>query len=137
MEGINFINSGVASVIYNVLIPKLFPSTMVDKISSGMEIQRDIVETGIPNTVEQTRERPVIPPRCQSGRGEEEINRNSGNGSSKRDPSVILHQCQDGAFFKRTLSGRVLCIIQDRIFLLLHRLRLCISSHQLLLHLDP
>lgn len=62
MEGINFINSGVASVIYNVLIPKLFPSTMVDKISSGMEIQRDIVETGIPNTVEQTRERPVIPP---------------------------------------------------------------------------
>ena len=35
---------------------------MVDKISSGMEIQRDIVETGIPNTVEQTRESPVIPP---------------------------------------------------------------------------
>ena len=77
--------------------------------------------------------KPGNTPRCQSGRGEEEINRNSGNGSSKRDPSVILHQCQDGAFFKRTLSGRVLCIIQDRIFLLLHRLRLCISSHQLLL----
>ena len=48
-------------MIYSVLIPKLFPRTTVDKMSSGMEIHRDMVETGIPKTVEQTRESPVIP----------------------------------------------------------------------------
>lgn len=60
--GIIFINKGVISVIYNVLIPKFFPNRSVDKISKGMDIHKDIVETGIFIIVEQTRDKPVIPP---------------------------------------------------------------------------
>lgn len=48
--------------MYNVLIPKLFPNTSVDKINRGIEIHKDIVETGIPIIVEHTRDNPVIPP---------------------------------------------------------------------------
>lgn len=61
-SGIIFMKKGVTSVIYNVLIPKLFPSTSVDRINRGIDIHKDIVETGIPIIVEHTRDKPVIPP---------------------------------------------------------------------------
>ena len=60
--GMIFMNSGVARVMYKVLIPKLFPKTIVERMSKGMEIHNDIVLTSMPKMEEQTMERPVIPP---------------------------------------------------------------------------
>lgn len=48
--------------MYSVFIPKLFPNTTVDNIKSGMDMHSDIVDTGIPMIVEQTKDNPVIPP---------------------------------------------------------------------------
>lgn len=48
--------------MYNVLIPKLFPNIIVDKIKSGIDIHKDIVDMGMPMMVEQTSDNPVIPP---------------------------------------------------------------------------
>ena len=55
-------NNGVNNVIVSVFTPKLFPNIRVASTNKGMEIHNDIVAIGICNIVENTIERPVIPP---------------------------------------------------------------------------
>ena len=89
--GMIFMNSGVARVMYKVLMPKLFPKTIVERMSKGMEIHKDIVLTSMPKMEEQTMEK-------------EEVDRQCGDGCCECDPGIIPDNGLHGsfAFIKRT-----------------------------------